>query len=683
MKERGVRLGDRLSDEALERRKPRFLAADNLAKRIFDPQISGKELEDYYVNSPRREDREVSDTQDDIFLGLGEYEAMLCGKLLVQERPVLCIVGSIGSGKTTTIRYLVDRIRAQPCAEECLAEVCGAEKLIRIIDFNSDLFNTNDETKAKEVLRQHLTDVMLTELKLRGIPSREEELGDYWNEQIEALKTSDVRSTAFVEIVKRLPQESLRHMDPPLDDEELGTRQKVLDEIQGDSYAYLDYLIRLWGFVTRTYYADNKGCVFIVFDNVDRATPVVQSTLVSLLVSSAMDPGPPFVLLLRPETFARLDLRGTSIIDLEKHSGPTTSSVVLDRLERLVLDPDQYFNPLDGLTRSEFDLVVSFLRRVYESTLEDGGERSTYSRFLRSACGKSHRLALLTAQKLLMASEDEMRQGKVDRYGLVRLAVRQGQDQYRGSDRQPIANLFDVGDAEGDTLLLKPRILKLLAAARKSRSKSVSRIRRTLMAFGYSEIAQVRPALNEMLNIYCQLARSNGFDRFSEREFLIAGSQMITLTTIGQGYLSNLITSIDYVQEVMLDTWVSPERLRLAYGYNYLSDKLLLLSAFLDELRRTDRRETDLFVENLGKRRYFGIFGKYLVSLEIILALARSMNAIVGSVTKHGDLGSYGEVLDELRELLMRSAQDNHEVLGVWPREVDAFSFGRSRPREG
>jgi ABC-type oligopeptide transport system ATPase subunit len=672
-----IRLGDRLDEATLITRKPYFQAADNLAKRVFNPAFNKNTLDAYYIQSPKRENEESSEElEGDIvaFKNFGEYERTIFGKILNPERKVLCIVGPIGCGKTTTIRYILKRLIEQPCQGCQIIESCKRQKMILATDFNERHFKTvNSEEHAAKILLEEICNQMRAKLKVHGIPSREEELTQFWNEEIENLRSGDPQSSAFVRIVNILPEDSIIAVSP-LSREELSLREKTLSSIEANKEIYLDYLIRLWGYVIRNEYGGKHGCALLAFDNIDKASPVVQSALLSIVQASARDPGPIFLLLVRPETFDRLGM-ATDIIDMERHRGPSPSHIVLNRLEKFVANPDLFFVDNEGLKQEEFNLVKNFILNVYRLIKSESQRTSPYITFLDMACGNSVRLALLTAQNLFRASEfDMLRDESLSIYSLIRLSVNQGESQFKVTQRSPIANLFHVKGEEDGRLLVKPRILKYLLAS-PERRRSLNDIKHTLKAFGYQELTLIRGAINETQNIYCQIVRSNGFDSYTEHEFLNAGTQILTLTKIGEGYGTHLLFSIDYIQEIMLDTYVSPERFGIRISYSYLTDKFLLLKNFLNELRLADVAETTRFIQDRSKNVYFNTFGTYLLSLEIIWEAYKAISRLISSLQqsanpperRHERWLPYEDLMRSFDSLLNLVANDNHTILGIWP----------------
>lgn len=66
---------------------------------------------------------------------LSEYRAMLLRKLLEPHDPVLCIMGALGSGKTTTLTYLLGIIKRMGFSCCGCGALCAKRRLLATIDF--------------------------------------------------------------------------------------------------------------------------------------------------------------------------------------------------------------------------------------------------------------------------------------------------------------------------------------------------------------------------------------------------------------------------------------------------------------------------------------------------------------------------------------------------------------------
>ncbi len=678
-----VRLGDRLDSATGGTRRSYLRSADNLAQRIFDPELSGTRIAGFYIQSSGCSSpaSDVTGQSDSLFSGLGEYERTILGKLVHPEKKVLCIVGPLGSGKTTTIRYLIDRLMHSPHHVVGGGPLCGNRRLITLIDFNTErFFAVRDEEEASRLLLNELCSKMRARLKAVGVPPEAEELSQFWQEEIERIREGDSCSQAFCRIVEQLREESLQ-LTGTLPQPEVEQRRRLLGKIFRDKEAYLDYLVRLWGYVTRKYYDGHYECTFIVFDNIDRASPAIQDRLVHDLITCAQDPGPLFVVLVRPETFERRGLGhvGARVIDVEDHNGPTPRDVLLDRLSRFLAAPRSYYIENEGLTLEQFEQLRGFLSRVYVMIAETEQRSNPFFLFLNHACGHSLRIALVLAHSFLRFSERDMGDPELSVYHLIRACICGGDQGYRASIHAPIGNLFHVSGEEKGRLLIKPRILRYLFAS-PEKTRTLNEIACFCRGFDYPVGSLVRKALNEMMNIYCQMVRSNGFDSYEDAEDMQhGGNNSIRLTDIGSGYIEYLIYSLDYVQEVMLDCYVPPRDFPVGIPYGYLPEKLLLLHTFLRILLEADEEETLQFLRRYGKLAYREVFGKQLLTFPIVKALTEQVTRIIRSLQQRAASQfrqypapwlSYDEVLQRFESLLNFAAKKNHDVLGIWPQEA-------------
>jgi len=660
-----IRLGDRIeSGRSPELDKP-YWTADNLAKRVFSTEIERQDLVDVYIQSQPLAARACF--LDDLPAGtpaLGEFEAQILGKLLSPVSPVLCIVGPMGCGKSTTIRYLERLVRNRPhCHETCPA--CH-ERLIAYVDFNEHVtLAEDDEDRLSQRLFSVLCDELLARLRLHRQFTRPEELTKFWAHEFERYRAGERPSKAFRKIIASW--EGIHPVDfSQLSEEDIRNQERALDFVEQDKELHLDYLVRLWEYMIRVYFGGNHGCAFIILDNIDRIAPKFQRKLVEFVHANARLPGPMFVLLVRPETFDYSGV-GTGVIDAPDHRGPTPVDVVLARLQRFCDDPQSFFDRHNGLVAEQFDLLAAFLARVQRLVRVDS--HHTVYRFLAHSCGSSIRAALRIAQNLFRVSVADMGDPNLSVHDVIRTCVNRGRPQLRWTNQHGIEHLFRVSSDEGGSLLIKPRVLAYLGRHGSGRRR-LSEIYNVMRVFGYEE-SLVRESINDMMRIDCQLVRSNGSDRYYDGDAIQEyGADRIVLTDIGRGYGNHLIADVDYVQEVMLDTFVDGDHFpRRITDYGYLSEKFRLLHRFLDELRRIDCVETKHFCDALGREAYFHAFGEHMISLDIIQGIYRSVVRILGSASSRGSQQArqeYQDLVEAFKSLALHVEADNHRLLALW-----------------
>lgn len=660
-----IRLGNLIQDKQRPSEQGKSIRiADNLAQRVFNPEIEPSEVVSWYIQSqplaPRASfaDRLPLETPD-----LGEFEALLVGKLLSPPRPVLCDVGVMGCGKSTTKNYVaLQLVGGRLHCGRCVPP--PQERMIGSIDFNEHIgLNECEPDKLTQELYSIICDELLARLQTHEPISRAQELTSFWGYEIGRYRARESPSRAFRKIIAGL--QGISSMDfSSVSDKEKQRREQALALVEVDKELYLDYLIRLWAYVIRTHYGGNRGCAFIILDNIDRVAPVVQKRIADVVHSSARPDGPTFVLLVRPETFDQIGL-GTGVIDVEQHHGPTPTTIVLDRLSRFCKDPDPYFDSKDGLSLEEFNTIKKFLQRLQDLIQTD--QFAIMQKFLEAACGSSIRVALIMANNLLRASVSDMQSATFTVHDAVRTCVTGGSPQLHWSPANCLEHLFRISTGENGSPLVKPRILRYLGRHSKGRRR-LYEIYHIMQGFGYEEI-QIREALNDLMRVNCQLVRSNGFDAYYEDNALEKyGGHRVVLTDIGEGYSNYLIYDVDYVQEVMLDAFVDGDHFPKQVDFSYLPDKFRLLYMFLNELRQIDYEETKKFIDVWSPQAYFDTFGKHMLSLDVIHGLYPSVMRILNSVSSRSS--REGKIFQDLEEqftsLSLMVEANNNSLLGIW-----------------
>jgi hypothetical protein len=245
-------------------------------------------------------------------------------------------------------------------------------------------------------------------------------------------------------------------------------------------------------------------------------------------------------------------------------------------------------------------------------------------------------------------------------HDLIRLCIRGGEAQLNWKSNAGLEHLFRVSTRETGGLLVKTRILQYLRFAEQGIRK-LQEIITVLSGFGYEENL-IYEAINDLMKIQHQLVRSNGFDNYEEGALKKHGGHNVKITEIGKGYSDHLISNLDYVQEVMLDTFVDGDHFPKSISYGYLIDKFKLVHRFLDELHRVDMEEAGRFVDQWTSEAYRKSFGTTLISLEIVQGIHPAVVRILGS-SGRGQY-EYEELRDQFDSLALKVEADNKQLLG-------------------
>jgi len=643
---------------------------DGLAKRVFNPALPRTDALKYYISAPveiaaTERYGMVLDTTLAVAVtlqGLGQYEAVLYAKTLQELRRIVCIMGEMGGGKTFTLEYLLQGAIKE--REHCPVPPgkCPGNRLVAVFDFNEQAFMyVQDEEIALQKLSAYVVRKLRAALRSQGMVGPNEELTAFWDYELATLSDDHYRSDAFDWIADELDEESA----PDETEHNLSVRRKVLAQLRTHTDLYLDYLCRLLRYVKRTRYDDREGCVLVIFDNVDRASPVIQRVLMHLVMAHADTSNALWILLMRPETFEAGDW-STHVIDRIPHFGPQVFDVLMDRLDRFCKDPTPYFREEKVLTRIERDDIVAWMTELSELLRSE--DYRPVREFLTNASGHNIRYGLVLAQTLVRMGHSKSAHMERTPHNIIRALIRQGAERYRRRVRFPIENLFSI-DGEVGAFLVKPRILQYLLACDGGRS-AVSMVRSQMDLFGHSERV-TRLAVNELMAHDKQLVRSNSHDVFrSDSEFSKAEDEALQITAVGEAYGKSLEFDLTYVHEVMVDCSVRADAFGPRTPYGTLAERLMAFARFVKLLLNADGNETLAYTNSASVDDFTRVFGDKLLVVQMVEAMDPVRRRIIASIhEKHPGIprDTFASVEQEFASLRTQAYNMNLKVLGIEP----------------
>jgi len=628
---------------------------DGLAHRIFPPILEEDDVAlRLYVQSdaaPRRasdsppaERQQLSsnsatpevdqaDVPEEHTAELGPFETRLLAELASGEKHMVCVTGDIGCGKTLTIRYLLGHpIQDAPHADD--HPDCTKKRLLVRMDLLNDqrlasiVREESSEESIEEYLIAEISERVEDSIYESTTMTKDEELVDFWNEQFAESRRSYFSSSVF----SKLRNELRRGLPQGTDCAAASVEQRriVSDAILKGKLLpseKLEYFARLLGYVKRVKYYGQHACQVFVVDNIDGFDPVVQSLVLSILVSFADFSKGEFILPLRPETLARRH-RNTRVVDVVKYAGASPAEVVIDRLDRFLDDPWTYFRVEEGVTRDELEKIQSFCQRARRILAQATHPVTT---LLRDVSGRDVRNGLMFAQELIRLSPAVRDSEDASGERIARELIRAGSPFYSRQSQPFVENLFTTLDAAGRKRpLMKIRILRYLVQ-QSEHEASLDALVQELRLFGYKNI-EVCAALNDLLGETRQLLRTNSRDTYTPDHITNDGQDLVRLTRMGLGYALELYAMPSYVQETMYDAVIEPENFAAPLLAEKLHDRLHLLGGFLDYLLTIDRQEVDEYLRRADIVQYKEVFPRELVTRHIIDECYQAVSKITDSV---------------------------------------------------
>lgn len=616
-----------------------------LAGDIFPHYESGKENNGYeYIpsNDPVVDNDLASKLGYEAgALEIGSFERKLLWEFVNDKERFFCLVGHMGSGKSSTLNHIMEILKRGKCAN-CWGETdeCHHKRIV-LIDFAKDEFPSG-ERNARDSLARMLFLKLKHTLEDCSVISDEEEFTLFWNAEVIKVKDPRNGNRVFEEIREALSKIDINRPEQLLEGspDDIKKRKSIREEIIGrDVYLALKYYFCLWNFVLARKFDGVEENLIIFFDNIDHKSPSVQSAFVQLIDTYATRPGPRIIIALRPETIQTHHIiRGKNFIGGMLQDGTKPIKVILHFLKKFVREKRVYYDK-KLFSPEKIDSLAEYftqLIRIIETRQDD-----QIFTFFENTCGPSIRLALKIAEGFLTLSEETVSDIKTRRdlrihHVIKRLFLRKDPIfslvKTSKKEFEPFNNVFRVDDfREGGGLLVKTRILQIL---RNSEFEGVElrELRAALSPFNYTETDLIRTAINELLMVFCQLIRSTDRDGFlTEEEFQGSGSSRIWITKIGIGYL-NLIEIYDYVETLMYDCRVPRSHFSTGRDIKIMTNHLLYLFQFVEILCLQDIEEIKNYFEKKGGYDdYIDNFGMTPVSIKVLGSIYQTVKRIISS----------------------------------------------------
>jgi hypothetical protein len=610
-------------------------------------------IKDFYISSSPEKRVTIPSLKREI--EIGDYEGSILDKLLNPTKPVMCIQGRMGSGKTTTLRYLVDNYLNSDNDTDVIKPVL-CKRVIVWVDFRQMV------TEEKPTIHD-VDEILCTQLwnKVHSQVNEEDEYGRFW-EYMFALNNEG--RDRFVEsvvgaIMVECPEVQKRK---DVNQEMIDQRKEIKRLIRSKNILwYLKYLVLLYRFLIREKFLDNRGCAIIILDNVDSLSTELQRELVNIIIGCAHAQGPTFVILVRPETFDRNGLNDI-MPDVIEHHNPEPCDVLIDRIHRFLLQPEKYLQVAGSLSVNERELLISYLQKIYPRL-----KRSVFVDFVRDVSGKNIRNTLALGKGIFQLTIGEMKHKDVTPQYIIRSMIRLGPHQYRFSRNPRLANPFDVEGITDGRYLMKIRLLNYIVG-HGGLCKTPSIIR-TFSMFNSSDLESdhrvVTDALGELLRNECQLITSNGFDAYHITPD--DDQDEISITEIGIGYITHLIYNIHFIQEVMLDSRVPTILHVRPYYQDTLVRKIGVMVNFLRDVYHSDVDEVNTFIIK-GVANYAATFQPRLITFDIIHRAYEHTKEMLDSMKakkRKEIVQEYEDILVEFQSLVNDVTARNNQIFGV------------------
>jgi len=654
---------------------------DNIATIIFDPPTDHKKYVCSSLPLPERSygiafDRIAIDHKNEFVKNFDEFgpnEKFLINKIMFSSSHLLLIVGGIGVGKTSffTNFYLKDIPSKIIHSKDQSMSNCPFYiyfDMLNDVNYIQGDGLTINQIKSRfsnalcEIIQKKIAD-----LKFFII---EEEVGPIWEKILNEDKNNYSNNLAFSRIAM-----SIRNEDAEIKDkngnkyeEALKARRAIRNNICSDSDYHLSYIQRILLYIKKNYYQGHQSCMLIIIDNVDRLEMQAQQAIKLVLKPFARGSKIRTILPIRQTTFDQ-SFKGdhnSEPVDTVPFCGATPLEVVE---RRLINFSSSYDICKEYLSYKDFDL----LNLSFEKIIKNCISVSWFKTFFNSFVGRSVRKGLILAQNIIDNSvynviEIGNSKNQLKHSELIRGLLVGSEQTYNWTNEGIIENIFQTQCLKDSSNLIKVRILRILSLY-EEKGLPVGELLEYLDGFDY-QINLIFHSINELLSKYKRLIWTDAVPIFdSENDLIRHQHTKIRITSIGQGYAKHLYKDMDYMQEIMLDVYVSREY--FGDGWNYGGSKEVrfqLLYRFCKFLFETDQKETERFVFKNGAEQFKKISCQdSLLVDDIIRSSKKNIESLLNFSLHQNDkefIDLLGELNKDYNDLILQIDQAKERLLG-------------------
>lgn len=571
---------------------------------------------------------------------LGPNEKFLINKVFFSPSYLLYIIGGIGVGKTRFAHFMMSEVIPQ--ALEIDSNAKEHKPCIVYYDFlqeGSKIPERLDSNSIRTIFLDSFCDQIEAEIYSLKFFDLEQEIGTIWDAIIDEYENIRRKPSSVSHIISQMNVYEATHDQLAKDYKVVIEKRKTIrQKIASDLGQRLSYLGVLLQYIKNYYYSNNPIGVTVIIDNVDREPSLIQQAVKLIAKSFARISTCRTIINARQTTYyQQFDDGSSDPIDVVPYCGPLPLDVVNERIDDFLSNPKRFENFYSPQLMPNLIEGMRFIRDHYMTT-------QVFHELFDSLCGHSIRKGLILAQNIVCNSVYDptlIQQGSSVSIGDFLRAILVGTDDiFQANPEHIIENIFNVESYPVKSYLLKVRILRLIKNAGNN-GITINRMIDVMNCFGYS-LPMLCDALNEMKSQNKRLIWSDGvrLNYDGEDDLVSRGSTRLYISTAGKGYITNLISNIDYIQEIMLDTKVDSDVFGSGWDYSSLEDRFELILRFLTVLNRQDQAEVGAFVNIRGINEYKSLFGdNHLVTTNMLTMTKKRVERILNSIIERYSSG--------------------------------------------
>jgi hypothetical protein len=592
---------------------------------------------------------------------LGPVELDLLSFASSTEPAFLVLLGGMGSGKSTTIKYLNSKFW-----QDYKVKICN-------LDADSHLLQTDC---SENIVMKKLVRYLSPEMD--DLISPEEEITKMWtwamcndtNTHPAKNVLSDAQSKLRSTIGNTWRSES---------EAAIAVRKEALSKLHQDPFDNLDYQALRVDYYLSCRCAGDRSRFLLVLDNADPLPPRTQHYIFTYASRFQTASRCKMLVSLRPLTYSSNLQAANRLIEVVEHIGPSVIDVIRKRVEQKVLprdlrkltvtvnDEGRSYRPVqDAEARQWLQDIIRTISEVKPAGPK--GEPNARS-FIEGICGRSLRSALIVAPKIfgspvappLPVGEATSQRQRVRDHDIIRAIVDGWHGYYQGDPKRVTDNIFDLGSNDSRSCTSKIRLLKKLMASH-NKVITVGELRQHLAYFGYQD----KLILDTVNNVMSQSKRLAWSDSVPYYETLDGyQNTRIQLSSAGEYYVEHAMFNLEYVQGVHVDVLL-PRDQTLQHDPRKFADRLSSLELFIRYLHLQDLEEVKRMLRN-PQEDYIDVYGTTLFSIDIVGALERQIRNVANALLRSGKTGKerredITNTVDRWASLLVTIQTDSHPI---------------------
>ena len=546
--------------------------------------------------------------------------------------PQLCVlVGGAGSGKSTTLKYLMARYLT-----DCAVILCDFGALLYVGNTNMDSLTDQD---VASVLVGSLSP------RLNELITPREEWGKLWTWGLSQGSgrnhpAKDILSNAAETLRKRFDDEWLSESD-----EAIQVRKQCHAELaQNHSHNLIYQALRIDYYLT-CICKDDRSKFLLIIDNVDPLPPQIQLKIQNLASRLQTVTFSKVLLSMRPLTYSSTHQAAHRLLEVIEHIGPSVIDLIENRVTNCILkiDMPQFAVRLreEGDERVIHEQQAKAWVQDVLYTLKQERRSSApiwepnAHTFVEGLCGYSLRSALVLGPKIFGSSiipisgtldveHPRFHRQRIKDHEIIRAILEGCSSYFKAFPGRVTDNLFDLGEnAASRSCTSKVRLLKKLASSNNGIA-TLGELRTHLSSFGYDD-RLILDTVNAVIAQTKRLAWSDKcvlYSRFDDFE-----NTKIHISESGRFYIHYAMFNLEYVQGVHVDVLLPPQE-TMKHDPRHFVDRARSLEFFVRYLNQRDHAEVSWMLEKHGSTDYNAVCRQSLFSIDIIAALARQIEKV-------------------------------------------------------